>query len=67
VRKPNLRRSLGNAAVGARLIQAEGLDSKSTAEIAASLANGLDERHRIERRLNRRIRHDQGRPHASLR
>jgi predicted DNA-binding transcriptional regulator AlpA len=34
----NLRRSLRNAAAGARLIQAEGLDSKSAAEVAAALA-----------------------------
>jgi hypothetical protein len=34
----NLRRSLRNAAVGARLIQTEGLDSKSATELAATLA-----------------------------
>ena len=52
----NLRRSLRNAAVGARLIQAEGLDSKSAADLATSLADALTELHRLERRLNRRIR-----------
>jgi hypothetical protein len=39
----NLGRSIRNAAVGARLVQAEGLDSKSAADIAASLANALTE------------------------
>ena len=39
----NLKRSLRNAAAGARLIQAEGLDSKSAADVAASLADALDE------------------------
>jgi hypothetical protein len=34
----NLKRSLRNAATGARLIQVEGLDSKSAADVAASLA-----------------------------
>ena len=40
----------GNAAAGARLIQVEGLDSKSAAEVAASLADALQELHRLERR-----------------
>jgi hypothetical protein len=35
----NLKRSLRNAAAGARLIQADGLDSKSAADVAASLAD----------------------------
>ena len=54
----NLRRSLRNAAAGARLIQADGLDSKSAADIAASLADALTGLHRLELRLNRRIRRD---------
>ncbi len=37
----NLRRSLRNAAAGARLIEAEGLNSKSAADISASLANAI--------------------------
>jgi hypothetical protein len=56
----NLRRSLRNAAAGARLIEAEGLDSKSAADVAASLADALVELRRLERRLDRRIRRDQG-------
>jgi hypothetical protein len=52
----NLRRSLRNAAAGARLIQAEGLDSKSAAEIAASLAGALEELHRFQRSLDRCVR-----------
>jgi hypothetical protein len=55
----NLKRSLRNAAAGARLIQAEALDSKSAADLAASLADALEELHRLERRLNRRIPRDQ--------
>jgi hypothetical protein len=58
----NLRRSLRNAAAGARLIQADGLDSKSAVDVAASLADALDELDRLQRRLDRRIRRDQGRP-----
>jgi hypothetical protein len=53
----NLKRSLRNAAAGARLIQAERLDSKSAADLAASLADALKELHRLQRRLDRRIRH----------
>jgi hypothetical protein len=49
----NLRRSLRNAAAGAWLIQAEGLDRKSAADLAASLADALEELHRLQRRLNR--------------
>ena len=57
----NLKRSLRNAAAGARLIQAEGLDRRSAADVAASLADALEELHRLQRRLDRRIRRDQGR------
>jgi hypothetical protein len=57
----NFRRSLRNAAAGARLIQPDGLDSKSAAEVAASLADALEELHRLQRSLDRRIRRDQGR------
>jgi hypothetical protein len=56
----NLRRSLRSAAAGARLIQAEGLDSKSAADVAASLADALEELHRLQRSLGRRIRRHQG-------
>jgi hypothetical protein len=55
----NLGRSLRNASAGARLIQAEGLDSKSAADLATSLADALEELHRLERRLKRRTRRDQ--------
>jgi hypothetical protein len=54
----NLRRSLRNAAAGARLIQADGLDSKSAADVAASLADALEELRRLKRSLDRRIRRD---------
>ena len=54
----NLRRSLRNAAAGARLIQAEGLDIKSAANVATSLADALEELHRLQRNLDRRIRRD---------
>ena len=57
----NLKRSLRNAAVGARLIQAEGLDSTSAADVAASLADALEELHRLQLRLDRRIRREQRR------
>ena len=57
----NLKRSLQNAAAGARLIQAEGLDTRSAADVAASLADAIEELHRLQRRLDRRIRRDQGR------
>ena len=56
----NLRRSLRNAAAGARLVQAEGLDSESAADVAASLSDALEELHRLQRSLDRRIRRDQG-------
>jgi hypothetical protein len=56
----NLRRSLRNAAGGTRLIQAEGLDSKSAADVAASLTDALQELHRLKRSLDRRIRRDEG-------
>jgi len=52
----NLKRFLRNAAAGARLIQAEGLDSRSAADISVSLADALEELHRLKRRLDRRIR-----------
>ena len=45
----NLKRSLRNAAVGARLLQAEGLDSRSAAEVAASLADS----NRLQRTIPR--------------
>jgi hypothetical protein len=48
----NLRRSLRNAAAGARLIQAEGLDSKSAADVAASLADALEVLDRLQRTRN---------------
>ena len=54
----NLRRTLRNAAGGARLIQVDGLDNKSAAELAAGLADTLAELHRLERRLNRRLNRD---------
>ena len=54
----NLKRSLRNAAAGALLIQAEGLDSKSATDVAASLADALEELHRLQRSLDRRIRRD---------
>jgi hypothetical protein len=57
----NLRRSLRNAAAGARLIQAEGLDSKSTADVSAFLADALEELHRLKRSLDRRVRRDEER------
>jgi hypothetical protein len=41
----NLRRSFRNAAMGARLIQAEALDDKSAADVATSLADALAELH----------------------
>jgi hypothetical protein len=62
----NLRRSLRNAAAGARLIQAEGLDSKSAADVAVCLADALTELHRLERRLDRRIRRDPATPGRTL-
>jgi hypothetical protein len=45
----NLRRSLRNAAAGARLIHADGLDSKTAADVAASLADALEELRRLKR------------------
>jgi hypothetical protein len=57
----NLKRSLQNAAAGARLIQAEGLDTRSADDVAASLAEALEELHRLQRRLDRPIRRDRGR------
>jgi hypothetical protein len=55
----NLGRSLRNAAAAARLIQPEGLDSKSATEVAVSLADALNELQRFKRRLDRRIRREQ--------
>jgi hypothetical protein len=49
---------------GARLIQAEALDTKSAADLATSLADALEELHRLELRFDRRIRRDPGRPEA---
>jgi predicted DNA-binding transcriptional regulator AlpA len=54
----NFRRALRNAAGGARLIQADGLDNESAAGLAAGLADTLAELHRLERRLNRRVNRD---------
>jgi hypothetical protein len=54
----NLKRSLRNAAAGARLIEAKALDRRSATDIAASLANALDELHRLQRRLDRSMRCD---------
>ena len=54
----NLRRSLRNASAGARLIQADGLDSTSAADLAASLDVALEELHRLRHGLDRRIRRD---------
>jgi outer membrane receptor for ferrienterochelin and colicin len=60
----NLKRALRNAAAGARLIEAEGLDSKSAADLVDALADALPELHRLQRSLDRRIRRDQGRSHG---
>jgi hypothetical protein len=56
----SLKRSLRNAAAEARLIQMEGLDSRSAADLATSLADALGELHRLQRCLDRRIRRDDG-------
>jgi hypothetical protein len=56
----NLRRSLRNAAAGARPIEVDGLDSQSAAEVAVSLVDALDELHWLRRRIDRRIRRDHG-------
>jgi hypothetical protein len=61
----NLKRILRNAAIGARLLQADGLDSKSAAEMAVSLADALDELHRLQRGLDRRIRRDRPFQHTA--
>jgi hypothetical protein len=47
--------------VGARLIQAEALDSKSAADLAATLTYALTELRRLQRSVNRRIRRDEER------
>jgi hypothetical protein len=57
----NLKRSLRNAATGARLIQADGLDSQPAADLAAQLDEALEELHRLQRSLDRRIRRAPGR------
>jgi hypothetical protein len=57
----SLKRSLRNAAAGARLIQADGLHGRSAAELAASLADALEELHRLQRSVDRRVRRDEGR------
>ena len=54
----NLRRTLRNAATGARLIQEEGLNSKSAVDLAAYVADALEELERLQRRLDRRIRRE---------
>jgi hypothetical protein len=55
----NLKRSLRNSAAGARLIQAEGLDTQSATDVAAAIADALEELHRLQRSLDRRIQRDQ--------
>jgi hypothetical protein len=45
-----------NAATGARLIQADGLDSQPAADLAAQLDEALEELHRLQPSLDRRIR-----------
>jgi hypothetical protein len=57
----NLKRSLRTAAAGARLIQADGLDSTSATDLATSLADALEELRRLKRRLDRKIRREQRR------
>jgi hypothetical protein len=52
----NLKRALRNAATGARQIQIDGLDSQPAADLAASLNQTLEELHRLQRSLDRRIR-----------
>jgi len=52
----NLKCSLRNAAAGAQLIQADGLDSQPAADLAAHLDEALEELHRLQRSLDRRIR-----------
>jgi hypothetical protein len=59
----NLRRNLRNAVVGARLIQAEGLNCKSADELAVAIQGALGELHRLERSLDRRIRRQQTEGH----
>jgi hypothetical protein len=54
------KRSLLDAAIGAGLIQADWLDSKSAAEVADSLADALEELRRLKRNLDRRTGRDQG-------
>jgi hypothetical protein len=54
----NLKRALRSTATGSRLIEVEGLDSRSAAELAASLADALEELCRLHRSLDRRVRRD---------
>ena len=56
--RPLATSNLLRSAAGARLIQADGLDGKSPADVAASLADALEELHRLQRSLDRRIRRD---------
>ena len=63
----NLKRNLRNAAMGDKLIQADGLDSKSAGDLAMSLGDALEELRRPEHRLNQRIRRDQVRLDACSR
>jgi hypothetical protein len=55
----NLKRSLRNAAAGARLMQPEGLDNRSAADLAASHADAFEELHWLKHGLDRRIRRHQ--------
>jgi hypothetical protein len=43
---------LRNAAADARLVQADGLESKSAADVATCRADALDELHRLQRSLS---------------
>jgi hypothetical protein len=61
----NLKRSLRNAVAGARLIQAEGLDSNSVPTSRHPLSDALEELHRLKRRLDRRIRRGRRRSEES--
>jgi hypothetical protein len=55
-----------NWAASARLIQVDGLDRQSAAAVVATLAEALDELHRLQRSLDRRIQRDQrGRCYAT--
>jgi hypothetical protein len=56
----NLKRSLRSVTAGARLIQAEALDRKSAADVAAAIADALEGLHRLQRNVDRRVRRDAG-------